>query len=351
MALMASMNTASALAPRASTIRSTRYARGNGVVRASSKSTTSENGGHAVARRTVLSGGLAAILLSAGAPEVSAKMIDKTIKASSMSSFQKKDLLNEFMGRCEAEFAKVLTKEDAPGLMRLLILDAATYDANAKTGGVNGSVALSEECPSELKGLVAKLQQAREAVKKSSPAGQSMLSMADSIVLGAKVATELSWDATKKASLSANNYELAKRYGSNFEVRLGRSDSASADAKVSVPATTASPEEVFAFMSKLGVKEGEGGGPFAAKAPFWERPTFLLWTASTSDAQASEEAFGQLEGFAPWKAKYDKSRTTTYRDDYEIDFAEFFNKLANLGAKYEKGAYLYDITMQVPDRF
>ena len=256
------------------------------------------------------------------------------------------------------------------------------YDANAKTGGVNGSVALSDECPSEFKGLVGKLQQAREAIKKGGPAGQEMLSMADAIVLGAKVATVASWDAVKKATMSVrrrvhtladnrisrkkppshklffvhcdlqpNNYQLSKQYGSQFQVKLGRVDATGADARVDVPATTASAEEIQAFMGKLGVKDGSLDGPFAARAPFWERPTFLLWSASTKDAAASEEAFGQLEGFASWKAKYDKSRATTYRDDYEIDFAEFFNKLANLGARYKKGAYLYDIVMQVPDRF
>jgi len=283
-----------------------------------------------VDRRTALSATLAGVLLAASPRPASAKLVDKTIKSSSLSSFQKKDLLADFSERCETELSSVLSADDAPALMRLLILDAATYDANAKTGGVNGSVALSEECPSELKGVVEKLQKAREAVKKNSPAGQDMLTMADAIVLGAKVGVVKSWDATKKATLSPNNYMLSKQYGAQFQVRLGRTDAATADGKVEVPATTASPEEVQAFMGKLGVKDGSLDGPFAAKAPFWERATLLLWPASTKDAAASEEAFGKVDGFASWKSKYDKSRMTTYRDEYEIDFAEFFNKLANL---------------------
>jgi len=283
-----------------------------------------------VDRRAALSATLAGVLLAASPRPASAKLVDKTIKSSSLSSFQKKDLLADFSERCETELSSVLSADDAPALMRLLILDAATYDANAKTGGVNGSVALSEECPSELKGVVEKLQKAREAVKKNSPAGQDMLTMADAIVLGAKVGVVKSWDATKKATLSPNNYMLSKQYGAQFQVRLGRTDAATADGKVEVPATTASPEEVQAFMGKLGVKDGSLDGPFAAKAPFWERATLLLWPASTKDAAASEEAFGKVDGFASWKSKYDKSRMTTYRDEYEIDFAEFFNKLANL---------------------
>jgi hypothetical protein len=248
--------------------------------------------------------GLATVLLSAGTQEASAKMVDKTIKAANMSSFQKKDLMADFLARCEAEFAKVLTKEDAPGLLRLLILDAATYDAVAKTGGVNGSVALSEECPKELKGLVDKLQQAREAIKKGGPAGQDMLSMADALVLGAKIATELSWDATKRASLSANNYDLSKRYGSSFQVmRLGALMRRPRMPRCLCRRRRPRRRRCLRSCPSLGVKEGEGSGPFAAKAPFWERPTFLLWTASTGDAAASEEAFGQLDGFASWKSE------------------------------------------------
>lgn len=283
-----------------------------------------------VDRRGALSATLAGVLLAASPRPASAKLVDKTIKSSSLSSFQKADLLADFSKRCETELSSVLSADDAPALMRLLILDAATYDANAKTGGVNGSVALSEECPSELKDIIGKLQKAREAVKKNGPAGQDMLTMADAIVLGAKVAVVKSWDATKKATLSPNNYMLSKQYGAQFQVRLGRLDAATADGKVEVPATTASPEEVQAFMGKLGVKDGSLDGPFAAKAPFWERATLLLWPASTKDGAASEEAFGKVDGFASWKSKYDKSRMTTYRDEYEIDFAEFFNKLANL---------------------
>ena len=54
-------------------------------------------------------------------------MVDRTIPYQSLSSFQKADLIADFTKRCEAELSTVLTAEDAPALMRLLILDAATY--------------------------------------------------------------------------------------------------------------------------------------------------------------------------------------------------------------------------------
>ena len=42
---------------------------------------------------------------------------------------------------CE-ELKKVLTAEDAPAAMTLLLHDAGTYDRATKTGGCNGSVVL-----------------------------------------------------------------------------------------------------------------------------------------------------------------------------------------------------------------
>lgn len=35
-----------------------------------------------------------------------------------------------------------------------------------------------------------------------------------------------------------------------------------------------------AFLLQLGAKPGAAPGPFTAKPPFWERPGYLLWTAS-----------------------------------------------------------------------
>ena len=305
-------------------------------------------------RRLILTGMLLGQLCTSP-PDAEAKLVDKIVKGSALSAFQRRDLLTDFQKRAEKELKAVLTASDAPACMRLLIHDAASYNASDKSGGVNGSIVFSEELNrpvnSDLKGLVEKLGKAREAVKKNGPPSQAMLSWADTIVLAAKVSTQLSWSQEKETRLSANNQQLAEKFGNPFEITLGRVDSISADQDVSIPAPGSSPKDVQAFMLTLGVQDpSQLGGPFSKKAPFWERPTFLLWTASENDPAASEASFGSDPAFESWKAKYDKSRDTTFRQDYEIDFVQFFNKLADLGARFDKNVYLYDIVMKVPDR-
>lgn len=256
--------------------------------------------------------------------------------------------------RIEKEMKSVLTAADAPAAMRLLIHDAATFDAKTKTGGMNGSIVMSEELKRpvnrDLNALVDKLRKVREAVKANGPPAQAMVSWADTIVLAAKVTTELSWNK-EKAARSEKSQTLAQQFGNPFEVKLGRVDSTGPDPDVNIPAPGSSSTEVQAFMNALNVKDpSQLGGPLGKKAPFWERPTFLLWTASEDDPAAAEAAFAKDPTFDAWKQKYDKSRATTFRQDYEIDFITFFNKLADLGAVFDKSVYLYDLTIQVPDR-
>ncbi len=65
------------------------------------------------------------------------------------------------------------------------------------------------------------------------------------------------------------------------------------------------------FFNKLG-NENKGG--FAAgKAPFWERPAFVLWTQAQPDPAAAEAALAEDNDFKGWKAKYDRSRRTVTR--------------------------------------
>jgi hypothetical protein len=69
-----------------------------------------------------------------------------------------------------------------------------------------------------------------------------------------------------------------------------------------------------AFMRTLGTSAQAGGGPFAPKPLFWERPTFLLWTAAQDDSQKTEEDFAAADPeFAQLKQKYDRSRKTVTR--------------------------------------
>lgn len=251
--------------------------------------------------------------------------------------------------------SKVLTSADAPAALRLLLHDAATYDAAARTGGVNGSIVLSEELSrpenKDLKGLVDKLAGVRKALEASKPAGQKNISWADTIVLAAKVTQDMAWREEKLKKNPKNGEYLVENFSTPITIRLGRRDASEPDAAGRFPAPGSSPSEVRAFMSLLGEKDPSAlEGPFGRKAAFWDRPTFVLWTAAQPDPAAAEAAFAADPGFAQWKDKYDKSRKTNFRTDYEVDFVAFFNKLADLGAKFDKEAYLYDLVMKVPDR-
>lgn len=64
------------------------------------------------------------------------------------------------------------------------------------------------------------------------------------------------------------------------------------------------------FFSKLG-KEKSGFG--SGKAPFWERISFVLWTAAQPDPAAAEATLAQNDEFSKWKKKYDQSRRTVTR--------------------------------------
>jgi L-ascorbate peroxidase len=283
---------------------------------------------------------------------------DKIISGKNLSSFQRKDLLQDFQSRAEAEIKKVVTGADAPLAMRLLFNDACTYDAVAKTGGVNGSIVLSEELNrpenKDLKDLVARLGAARKAIAAAGPPTQKPISWADTIVLACKITQQKIWYDARFVKNPINGALLAEKYANPITVRLGRVDATEPDAPGKLLPVGASAQDVLALSKTLGVKDPKDlEGPFAKKAPFWERVIYVLWCATQPDAAAAEAALaaGAPEAFAQFKIKYDQSKAGNFRTDYEIDFNEYLNKLANLGAKFDPEAYLYDVTFRVPDQF
>jgi L-ascorbate peroxidase len=303
-----------------------------------------------------LAGSLAVLPFINPAPAHAMK--DKLVAGKNLSSFQKKDLLQDFQKRAEAEIKKVVTGADAPLAMRLLFNDASTYDAVARTGGVNGSVVLSEELKrpenKDLKDLVDRLGAARKAIAEAGPASQKTISWADTIVLACKVTQQMIWYDARFVRNPVNGALLAESYGNPITVRLGRLDSETPDAAGKVLAVGASAQDVLALSKTLGVKDPEESkGPFSKKAPFWERIMYVLWCATQPDPAAAEAALatGAPEAFAEFKDKYDKSKASNFRTDYEIDFNDYLNKLANLGAKFDNDAYLYDVIFRVPDKY
>ncbi|DBA96610.1 TPA: hypothetical protein ACH3X1_015471 [Trebouxia sp. C0004] len=275
------------------------------------------------------------------------------ISVRGLSAFQRSAQRNYLAQRSERELKKVVTPEDAPTALRLVIHDAATFDVATGQGGLNGSIINSEELGREenkdLKSFVDKLAGVKKIIdEKGKTAGQEAISWADLIVLAAKVAHVQSWTAqkVKRASIAQDGSTIAEAFGAAFPLPLGRVDATSPDAPVQVPTQTASPAEVKSFFNKLG-NENKGG--FAAgKAPFWERPAFVLWTQAQPDPAAAEAALAEDNDFKGWKAKYDRSRRTVTRTEYEVDFITYFTKIANLGAKFDGNKYLYPITLDLP---
>ena len=53
-----------------------------------------------------------------------------------------KVLMGWQQARAEQELKKVLTADDAPAALRLVLHDAATYNTDSGTGGLNGSIVL-----------------------------------------------------------------------------------------------------------------------------------------------------------------------------------------------------------------
>lgn len=61
-----------------------------------------------------------------------------------------------------------------------------------------------------------------------------------------------------------------------------------------------------------------------------------------SFVQAKEaELAANNSTFNNFKQSYDLARTTVTRTNYEVDFINAFNKLSDLGAKFDPDAYLH----------
>ena len=267
-----------------------------------------------------------------------------------------------------------------PGVCRLLFNDAATFDADTQTGGMNGSVVTKEELGRpENKGLdalVKRIAKAKEAIDAgNAEIGSGPLSWADTIVLAVKVAVQDEWRDIKlsRASDTAGGDQIVKAFGSAWDVRLGRLDAKQADPAGRVLAPGASAEEMRTYMLKLAAKPTDGGA-FKPKQPFWERPAFVVYPATQDDplvrgcgrsafalacrkkmmrciqtlavcSQAYESKIAsENDAFRELKRVYDRERKTTTRTTYEVDFIKNFTRLSELGAKFDNSAYLHSVS-------
>ncbi|GLC42901.1 hypothetical protein PLESTB_001812400 [Pleodorina starrii] len=308
-----------------------------------------------VGRRQLLGAAGAAVLaapLLVPQPAAAGPLPQTLVPVDQLGLIQKQAQLKDFRLRAEAAIKEVVGAADAPACMRLVLNDAATYDAATKTGGLDGSIVLPEELSrpenAGLDVIVEKLAQAKAKIDAAGAEdGSGPISWADLLVLAAKVTTQAEWARIKRSRAqiaSGGDVIAGPAFGAAWPVRLGRVDSPVA-AGGRVPSADAPVSEIKAFMERLGVAPGSnvGTGLFSAKPPFWERPTLVLWTAAASDPAAEEERFVAADPatFKGYKQNYDRSRKTVTRTDYEVDFIDYFTLLTGLGATFKKDAYLH----------
>lgn len=310
---------------------------------------SAQPGNGQVDRRQLLQSVAGAALLSqVVVPSPSAAVEYGIIEIKNLNTFQKKDQRAAYQAAAEAALRKVVGSSDATAAMRLALNDAATYDISTGTGGFDGSIVLPEELSrpgnAGLEALVAKLKEVKAEIDASGDNnGQGPISWADLIYLTGKVAISKQWRESKLgiAATESGGSIIADNFKAEWPVVLGRKDASEpAPAGRTVPGPDASIEEVKSFFLSLANK-GESG-PFAGKPPFGERQTFLLWTAAQPDPAAAEAKLAADPDFAAWKKKYDRSRKTVTRTEFEVDFIEFYNKLTGpvTGTKFSPDAYL-----------
>uniref|UniRef100_A0A0E0KUR9 Plant heme peroxidase family profile domain-containing protein n=1 Tax=Oryza punctata TaxID=4537 RepID=A0A0E0KUR9_ORYPU len=216
---------------------------------------------------------------------------------------------SEFQSSIKSTLATAITakKELIPSLLTLALNDAMTYDKATKSGGPNGSIRLRPE-NSGLSAALDLLVEAKKEIDSYSKGGP--IAFADLIQLAAQSALKLTFVDAAIAKCGGNEEKgrtLYSAYGSNgqwglFDKLFGRQDSQEPD-----------PEGRLAVMSVF-------LGP---------------------DQAATEERLLVDKDCRPWVEKYQRSRETVSRTDYEVDLITTLTKLSSLGQKINYEAYTY----------
>ncbi|VAH51420.1 unnamed protein product [Triticum turgidum subsp. durum] len=227
--------------------------------------------------------------------------------------------------------------ELVPSLLTLALNDAITYDKATKTGGPNGSIRLSAEISRpENSGLSAALDLLVEAKKEiDSYSKGGPLSFADLIQIAASQALKKTFLDAAIAKTGGNQEKgrtLYSAYGSSgqwgfFDKIFGREDAQEPDPEGRVPQWgSASVQE----MKDKFIAVGLGPRQVAVMSAFFG-----------PDQAATEEKLIADPDCRPWVEKYQRSRETVSRTDYEVDLITAVTKLSYLGQKINYEAYTY----------
>lgn len=222
-------------------------------------------------------------------------------------------------------------------LLTLALNDAMTYDKATKSGGPNGSIRLSAEISRpENSGLSAALDLLVETKKEiDSYSKGGPISFADLIQIAAQQALKKTFldEAIAKAGGNIDKGRtLYSAYGSSgqwgfFDKIFGRDDAQEPDPEGRVPEWgSASVQE----MKDKFIAVGLGPRQVAVMSAFFG-----------PDQAATEAKLIVDPDCRPWVEKYQRSRETVSRTDYEVDLITTLTKLSYLGQKINYEAYTY----------
>ena len=259
--------------------------------------------------------------------------------ASNLSSIQRQAQQQQLIKYVKAtllESDPTLVSE-LPALMSLLLTDASGFEGAGRTGGVDGSSLRSPSLPADLKRVAGRVEGVRAAVDANSGVG-GRFGGGDTLVLVTRVAVQDLWRREKiaRAETPEGGELIVAGFSAAWPVRIGRvdADGAGAPAGELLTAST-SVADARAALSALGVKKG--------RRLFTERQQFLLWPlvigGDLAEAEAAMVAADPV--YDEWLKKYQKSRRTVTRTDYEVDFIDAFTRAAGLAA-FDPDAYLVD---------
>ncbi|XP_068650810.1 thylakoid lumenal 29 kDa protein, chloroplastic [Aristolochia californica] len=224
-------------------------------------------------------------------------------------------------------------------ILTLALNDAVTYDKATKSGGPNGSIRLSPEINRpENSGLSAALRLLEETKKEiDSYSKGGPISYADLFQFAAQSALKSTFLAAAIRKCGGNEQKgriLYTAYGSNgqwglFDRQFGRSDAQEPDPEGRTPqwekATVQQMKDKFSAV---------GFGP---------RQLAVMSAFLGPDQSATESLLASDPEVLPWIQKYQRSRETVSRTDYEVDLITTLTKLSSLGQQINYEAYTYPV--------
>uniref|UniRef100_A0A0D9W903 Plant heme peroxidase family profile domain-containing protein n=1 Tax=Leersia perrieri TaxID=77586 RepID=A0A0D9W903_9ORYZ len=240
----------------------------------------------------------------------------------------------DFQSSIKSTLAAAITakKELLPSLLTLALNDAMTYDKATKTGGPNGSIRLRPE-NSGLSAALDLVVEAKKEIDSYSKGGP--IAFADLIQYAAQSALKLTFLDAAIAKCGGNEEKgrtLYSAYGSNgqwglFDKLFGRQDAQEPDPEGRVP-----------DWSKASVQEMKDKFIAVGLGP---RQLAVMSAFLGPDQAAIEEQLIADKDCRPWVEKYQRSRETVSRTDYEVDLITTLTKLSSLGQKINYEAYTY----------